>query len=110
MDRDYLARLMAAKGKQMPKAPTMDEIIAAGSQPDPPEQQGPWNPAWQPQWHPTPTQPFAGLGTFDWKNMTDRTQPLSIGSVGPGPSAEDLQILHRLGRRRLPHELSGVGR
>ena len=56
-------------------------------------------------WQPGPTSPFGGLEAFDWKSG----QPQTIGTVGMGPSEDDLKLLHILGRRRMPPELSGVG-
>lgn len=48
------------------------------------------------------------MQAFDWKNPEQ--QPFEIGISQSGrPTDEYLQILQRLGRRRLPSELSGVG-
>jgi hypothetical protein len=35
--------------------------------------------------------------------------PRPVGTVSMGPDQEQLQLLHLLGRRRLPPALSGVG-
>jgi hypothetical protein len=104
--RDLLAQMMARKRSHgpTPRVPTIDEIIAAGSQPEPPPMQGPPVP---PVWHPGPTSPWGGLQVFDWKNPEQR--PLALGTVDRGPGQQDLQLLHLLGRRRMSPALSGVG-
>jgi hypothetical protein len=56
-------------------------------------------------WRPRPTSPWGGLEAFDWKGG----KPKSIGTVPVGPTEEDLKMVRRFGRRRLPPELSGVG-
>jgi hypothetical protein len=58
-------------------------------------------------WQPTPTSPFGGLEAFDWKHPG--MDPRPVGTVSMGPDQEQLQLLHLLGRRRLPPALSGVG-
>lgn len=60
-----------------------------------------------PSWQPGPTAPFGGLEAYDWKNPGQQPQP--VGTVPSGPSEEQLKLLHLLGRRRMPSDLSGVG-
>lgn len=60
-------------------------------------------------WQPGPTSPFGGIGTYDWKSP-DRPAQLVGSGTSYGMSEDYLQLLHLLGRRRLPPELSGVGR
>jgi hypothetical protein len=80
MDRDMLAQMMLSRAMQQPPPP---------------------------QWQPGPISPWAGLEANAWKNPAMPPRPL--GYEQQGPTTDDIQLLHLLGRRRLPPGISGVG-
>lgn len=91
----FLSQAMKGKRTRMPPMdPMSGGTVQAIPQKFQPRDPGP------PGWTPTPDTPFAGIGSTDWKYQPGAPHDTG-GWQMPGMSADDLQLLHRLGRRRM---------